>query len=228
MTTTVLAVSPHLDDAIFSLGGYLSRRAAAGDRVIVATVFTGNVAQPQGFALACQLDKGLPPDVDYMALRREEDRQACTLIGAEPVHLNFLEAPHRGYDSAVALFERPRQENKLESMIADSLGELVQRHKPGKIYGPKAIGGHVDHFLVAHILAEHFAVRCWADYPYTNRADWNSDAYAPIELSGDEAALKLAAADAYATQVAFQFPDGLKVSDFAIEYLERASNDVDG
>ena len=38
--------------------------------VTVVTCFTRSVPDPQGFALACQLDKGLGPEVDYMALRR--------------------------------------------------------------------------------------------------------------------------------------------------------------
>ena len=71
--TTLLALSPHLDDAVFSAGATLFRAARRGWRVVVATIFTGNVAQPTGFALACQLDKGLAADVDYMALRRAED-----------------------------------------------------------------------------------------------------------------------------------------------------------
>ena len=67
---TALALSPHLDDAAFSAGGTLHALARAGWRVVVATVFTRSVPDPQGFALACQLDKGLDASVDYMALRR--------------------------------------------------------------------------------------------------------------------------------------------------------------
>ena len=58
----MLAVSPHLDDAVFSAGGTLAGHALDGDDVTVVTCFTGNVARPQGFALACQLDKGLSPE----------------------------------------------------------------------------------------------------------------------------------------------------------------------
>ena len=68
---TALALSPHLDDAAFSCGGLLASLAQAGWRVVMATLFTGSVAEPKGFALACQLDKGLGPEIDYMALRRE-------------------------------------------------------------------------------------------------------------------------------------------------------------
>ncbi|MCH2488188.1 MAG: PIG-L family deacetylase, partial [Erythrobacter sp.] len=89
----VLAISPHLDDAVFSAGGTLAEHAMAGDEVTVLTCFTGNVPEPTGFALACQLDKGLAPDIDYMALRRDEDHDACAKIGATALHWPFLEAP---------------------------------------------------------------------------------------------------------------------------------------
>ena len=77
---TALALSPHLDDAAFSCGGTLARLAGAGWRVVVATAFTATVPEPSGFALACQLDKGLAPEVDYMALRRDEDAAAMRAL----------------------------------------------------------------------------------------------------------------------------------------------------
>ncbi len=102
---TALALSPHLDDAAFSAGGLLATLAEAGWRVVMATLFTQSVPAPEGFALACQLDKGLGPEVDYMALRRGEDDRAARALGiAPPLHLPFREAPHRGYGSAPELF----------------------------------------------------------------------------------------------------------------------------
>ena len=100
----VLAVSPHLDDAAFSVGGTLAALAAAGHEVTVVTCFTASVPDPGGFALACQLDKGLPADVDYLALRRAENAAAMAVLGATPVDLDLPEAPHRGYTSAADLF----------------------------------------------------------------------------------------------------------------------------
>ncbi len=71
MKRTALALSPHLDDAAFSAGGTLHALGRAGWRVVVATIFTRSMPEPQGFALRCQTDKGLAPDIDYMALRRD-------------------------------------------------------------------------------------------------------------------------------------------------------------
>ena len=75
MTRTALFVAPHLDDVVFSCGGTLAALADQGWRTVMVTAFTQSIVPAEGFALACQLDKGLAPDVDYMALRRAEDRE---------------------------------------------------------------------------------------------------------------------------------------------------------
>ena len=54
-------------------GGTMAKLAGEGWKTILCTVFTKSVFNPQGFALDCQLDKNLAPEVDYMKLRRAED-----------------------------------------------------------------------------------------------------------------------------------------------------------
>ena len=139
---TAIFISPHLDDAAFSVGGMLAAHARAGDRVTVVTCFTGNVARPQGFALACQLDKGLGPEIDYMALRRAEDLAACAVIGAAAIHLPFLEAPHRGYADAAELFAGRRMDDGVLGPLAYALATLVKDLSPDLLLGPLAIGDH--------------------------------------------------------------------------------------
>ncbi len=91
-------VSPHLDDAVFSMGGLMAALAEEGHELHLITCFTRSVPDPSGFALACQLDKGLSAEVDYMALRRQEDVVACQQLSVQPHWLDLPEAPHRGYD----------------------------------------------------------------------------------------------------------------------------------
>ncbi len=207
MTRTLLAVSPHLDDAIFSAGGTLALRARQGWRVLVATCFTGNVAQPTGFALACQLDKRLPPDIDYMALRRAEDFAACQAIGAGFVHLPFLEAPHRGYDSAAALFAGRLPDDDIASGLAPALEALIAAENPDRIFGPMAIGSHADHLVVRSVLeAIGGKLSLWQDWPYADRA--SSTRIVPTEtvrLDASAIGAKISACQAYATQIGFQF-----------------------
>ncbi len=203
----IVAISPHLDDAAFSVGGLLAARARAGDRVTIVTCFTGNVARPQGFALACQLDKGLDPQVDYMALRRKEDHAACAVIGAETIHLPFLEAPHRGYASAPELFAARRMDDGMLQPLTYALREVVDDLAPDLLLGPRAIGNHVDHWMVRDALAATGRTpMLWEDWPYLRRAGPTDDM--PVvrhRLSDADRDARLAMCEAYESQLGFQF-----------------------
>lgn len=224
---TALAISPHLDDAVFSAGGTLAHLARSGWRVLMASVFTASVPEPEGFALACQLDKGLPADVDYMALRRDEDAAAARTLGIEePVHLPFREAPHRGYGSAPELFAELRSDDRIALNLADAFESLIAEIRPDLILAPQAVGGHVDHVQVVRALhgsrpnASKLPTLWWRDFPYTIRSaeprEPLREAFAGLghrEIRFDAAceARKAAACAAYATQLGFQFggADGL-------------------
>ena len=216
MTCVVLALSPHLDDAVFSAGGGLAARAEAGWRVVAATLFAGGVAEPQGFALACQLDKGLDPQVDYMALRRREDEAACAVLGLHPVHLPLLEAPHRGYGSAAELFQPPHADDPVREALAHTVAGLIDAHAPDEVWAPRALGGHVDHVLVhraARAAAPAARLRWWTDWPYADRPAPGDPqartvtalAWAHEPLSPAARTRKADACAAYASQLGFQF-----------------------
>jgi LmbE family N-acetylglucosaminyl deacetylase len=205
----LLAISPHLDDAAFSAGGLLAARAQQGWQVTVATCFTGNVARPTGFALACQLDKGLAPEVDYMALRRAEDIDACRELGARAIHLPFLEAPHRGYETAAMLF-RPRLErDDIVEPLATALAALVAAERPDLILGPLCLGDHVDHHVVREAMGRAYTghdLLWWEDWPYADREARVAARPALIQtLTPDLRARRIAACAAYASQLGFQF-----------------------
>ena len=203
----VLAVSPHLDDAAFSAGATLAALADAGHEVTVVTCFTRSVPDPTGFALACQLDKGLPGDVDYLALRRDEDAAAMAVLGATPVYLGLPEAPHRGYTSAADLFAGVHEDDQ----VCRSLGAALEGHDADLWLAPQALGGHVDHLQVLRAVAGlDRPVLWWRDSPYVLR---DSAAVPGPELPGGLAEVHLPQdldrrADAcacYPTQLGFQF-----------------------
>ncbi len=203
----VTAVSPHLDDAAFSVGGTLAALATAGHEVTVVTCFTASVPDPAGFALACQLDKGLPADVDYMALRRAEDAAAMAVLGATPLHLDLPEAPHRGYTGAPDLFAGVHDGDGIWTTVRDLLAAV-----PGDLWlAPQALGAHVDHLQVLRAVAgTGRPVLWWRDSPYVLR---EPDAVPGPDLPGGLPAVELPQdldrrADAcacYATQLGFQF-----------------------
>ncbi|MCW2608128.1 MAG: LmbE family protein [Frankiales bacterium] len=200
----VLAVSPHLDDAVFSAGGVLALLADAGHDVTVATVFTASVPDPTGFALACQTDKGIPPDVDYLALRRAEDVDATAELGVQHLHLGLPEAPHRGYESPTALFDGVRPDDDVDLSVLSGL-------RADLWIAPQGLGGHVDHLQVVRAVASlGRPTAWWRDAPYVLRqpdAPASPDlpgSLVPVHLPGD-AVRRGRACACYASQLPFQF-----------------------
>lgn len=212
---TALFLSPHLDDVAFSCGGLAALLADAGWRTVLATAFTRSVVPATGFALACQLDKGLAPDVDYMALRRAEDLIAAERLGFdEVVWLDLPEAPHRGYESAAELFADLRADDDVVTTLTGCFQQLQASYQPDLVLAPQGLGGHVDHRqVIAAVLAAIPLARIafYRDTPYAIRAP---DASAAPSIPQDThvrvsiaAALdrKIGAAQAYASQIGFQF-----------------------
>ncbi len=215
-----LIVSPHLDDAAFSCAEPMLGLRRAGWRVDLATVFTATMPAPKGFALACQLDKGLAADVDYMALRRAEDRDFAGRLGIACHHLDLPEAPHRGYGNVVELFGDARADDPAFAQAEVALRALIERLRPQVVFGPLGAGGHVDHRIVVASLRRALSspdpetVLYYAEQPYASRRPHEADAIArsleqavALRWCGPETVRTEAidAVDAYATQLGFQF-----------------------
>ncbi len=233
---TVLVLSPHLDDAAFSCGGTMARMADAGWRVVLATAFTRSVHPATGFALACQLDKGLPAEVDYLALRRAEDEVAADILGvAELRWLDLPEAPHRGYGSAAALFGELGADDEVWRPLAAMVDDLVQAVHPALVLGPQGLGAHVDHRQMIRAVqhaALHAPLAYYRDTPYAIR---NPDAL-PFVTTFEKALSvvdvgsgldrKVAACCAYGSQVGFQFGGSAQAGEILRAFAVREGSGV--
>ena len=230
---TALFLSPHLDDVAFSCGGALLRLADdPAWRVVLCTVFTATVDNPQGFALRCQTDKGLAPEVDYMALRRAEDRVYAEAAGVDDAwHWEECEAPHRGYDSPSELFAGEHPNDTAWLSVHDQLTSLDAELQPDIVFAPQGLGNHVDHLQTIRAVLGVYPGGdkvCWyRDTPYAIREpgaqpsmllDTARLTQQRITLPDAILARKIAGCCEYATQIGFQFggADGVreKLTDF--------------
>lgn len=213
---TALFLSPHLDDVAFSCGGTLAKLASERWRTVLCTIFTESVLHPKGFALACQLDKNLPADVDYMKLRRDEDARAAKILGAtEVVHLDLPEAPHRGYESAPELFAGVKPSDEVWRSVAERMDSLDEIHQPELVFAPQGIGNHADHLQTIRAARAVFPSEkliWYRDTPYSiRRPDAPPSNLLPprtlISFCDIEPYLeqKIRACAAYRSQINFQF-----------------------
>jgi LmbE family N-acetylglucosaminyl deacetylase len=127
MTSGLLVISPHCDDAVFACGETIATCPGA----VVATVFAGRpgtrVPQTEWDRLS-----GFKSHDDVMGARREEDRTALERLGAIPVWMNFLDAQYG--------------DNYAVETIAEAMTEVVQRMRPRCVLFPLGLF-HSDHAL---------------------------------------------------------------------------------
>lgn len=159
----VVAVSPHSDDAAFSVGGLLVDLAKTRP-VTIATVYSQSAwtyaAPPEG-ATAETITR----------IRTEEDRAYCEAIGARYVGLALEDASLRGYDELSEL-RAPHRDDPAWSATRRALQKLLSSEPPNTVYLlPMAFGSHVDHVIthdVASVLLRRHARRVfyYEDLPY--------------------------------------------------------------
>jgi len=143
--------SPHLDDVVLSCAGRIARQTAAGDRVLVVTIFAGsrNHAAP-----AAGPDARVWAAFEDVAARRREDRRALQTLAADHRWLEYPDAiqRHRRYASVTRITAaRPRGEAPLQQRVAASIAEVCRQYPAATLYFPLGIGNHVDHQLVAAV-----------------------------------------------------------------------------
>lgn len=216
----VFVLSPHLDDAVFSCGGAIAHGTANGTRVTVVTTFAGDAPATLS-PLAERLHRSWRLRTDVVARRRDEDRVALRILGAEAAHWRLPEAIYRMdratsrplYGELTQLFQNPRP---AEAEVLDELVCHISRlPADGALIVPLAAGGHVDHHLVRNA-AEQVTGRSriyYEDFPYSARAGAIDRAigtrrrWRTVTIGLDERALraKYAAAASYRSQLRSQF-----------------------
>lgn len=169
-------LSPHLDDAVFSAGGLMARQVQEEQSVTVLTVFAGDPPPGELSEFAQELHQRWDLGDEPVAARREEDLEACSLVGAGVLHIEIPEAVYRLNAAGESLY--PNEEAVFgpvdpdDQALVEQLTDVFDEVSPtgAQIYCPLAIGGHVDHRLV-RLAADRLDRPVWyyQDMPYAAR-----------------------------------------------------------
>lgn len=242
-----IILSPHYDDAALSCGGLIAQRAAAGELVVVATVFGGrpDLTTLSPFARAIHARPGAAGDL--IAQRVAEERQALAILGAQGWPGDYLDCIYRRaeadgrwlYDSEEAIFGAvDAADDGLVDELAAVLAALAPPAGQCLIYAPLAVGNHVDHQVVQRaamkLVEGGYDLLFYEDYPYVvrdpaglpaaldrvaPRAGWQP---MPVPLSREDLERKIAAVTAYASQLAVLFgADGIVTARDVAGALDR-------
>ncbi|MEV6927293.1 PIG-L family deacetylase [Dactylosporangium sp. NPDC051485] len=213
----ILALSPHLDDAVFSVGASILAAVEAGHRVVVCTVLAGDPPDSRSPAgRAFHRHCGLTDD-DAVATRRAEDRAATALLRAEHRHLPLVDCLYRRVGDRWP-YDRPGAasipgwpaEPDLCAAIERHLGDLLDTLAPTEVWTCAAVGGHVDHRLV-RAAAQRVcgpSLTLWEDIPYAyGTAPPAAEVTDAVRTTDRHLRSKLAAVAHYGSQVRGLWPD---------------------
>lgn len=200
---TVLVIAAHPDDEVLGCGGTIAWHASRGDDVHVAIMAQG------------LFSRGTPAEAEQTALR-EACQKANAILGV----------------TSLECFDLP--DNRLDSLdlldIVQKVEALVQRHKPGIVYGHWSGDVNIDHRLLHEAVVT--ACRPQPGHPVhtllffevASSTEWqiphSAPAFLPNWFSDISQTLdtKLRALDAYAMEMrAWPHPRSLK----ALEHLAR-------
>lgn len=221
MPRTLLAISPHLDDAVLSAGATLAQLSLDGWDVEVCTVFAGVPTHPFS-PVARSFHADCSQGEDAIEHRRDEDAAAVAMLGAAAHHWPFLDAVYRRRTAGrwlcehdLAMFDPVLPaEPDLTAAITARVEELLTP-STALVLTCAAVGCHVDHRLtrdaVQAALRRHGSPSylLWEDLPYGLTQPTLCGSPARLPRIGDHAwTLKYHAVASYTSQLRMLWPAG--------------------
>lgn len=156
---SVLLLSPHPDDVAYSVGGIVALAAGIAD-LSMLTVFGRS-------AWALSADLRLQGVDAVTRTRADENRAYCGLRGITYHALEFGDSSCQGYDEAGEMSADPANDPRTGTVQA-AVNARVAALAPDIVLAPAAIGGHIDHRIVAEAARQLDGVRVlfYEDLPY--------------------------------------------------------------
>jgi len=148
-------ISPHLDDAVLSAGGFIHDQTHTGTDVEIWTFMCGSPSTKElsPFAQVIHYQWGLQEAAaaDVITARRAEDVNAANIVGAKTVHFDFLDCIYRRGKNGDWLYSnvfvpQHQDDQDLPARIAESISARL--NPTDQLVCQLALGSHVDHILV--------------------------------------------------------------------------------
>jgi LmbE family N-acetylglucosaminyl deacetylase len=168
----ILVLSPHRDDAAFSLSLSISHWLSVGHRVTLLNVFTRSLYAPYSDADTVHENDRL---TYISAMRKKEDESFLRrLPGLTMIDLNLKDAPIRlRCDSAIVCDMDVDPNDTAIPKIQKAMTAQVDAARPlHAIVVPLALGHHVDHRVVRDAIlpfATKLPTAFYEDLPYATR-----------------------------------------------------------
>jgi LmbE family N-acetylglucosaminyl deacetylase len=164
----IIVLSPHMDDAVLSLGQHIINWKKQGRDIKVVTVFTkfGNGVGVPNYSNDYIQKSGFDNVGDFEKARIKEDIVAMKKLGVEYEHWGYIDAGFRGgYDTREKLLAG--KINSADEKLVLELSRKINNLDCERCLLPFGVGGHVDHLIVKKAgEMSNKARRYYLDSPY--------------------------------------------------------------
>jgi len=218
-------LSPHLDDAALSCGGQIHARAMAGDAILIVTLMAGDPPPSTGSSdYVSALHERWQLAANAAEQRRAEDVNACRILGADHLHLQFPDCIYRGnppfYKSDADIFGNihPDEAGAMVIALAEAMAQLPTA---AQIITPLTVGNHVDHQLTRLAAEAAFGddLLYYEEFPYVQedgaveKVLGNTNEWQPITVPLNETNLtaKVKSIAAFRSQLSTFFADEVDI-----------------
>ncbi len=171
-------LSPHLDDAVFSCGGWIWEQTNQGQEVEIWTICAGDPPPGPLSDLAEVLHHDWQLGVEAVQIRRQEDQQACRVLGAESKYFSFRDCIYRTDPSGEPFYQTVEDLfgglDPQESDLITTVSKQLTANLPleAEVISPLGIGNHVDHDMVRKAVSRlDRPLKYYADYPYAREGE---------------------------------------------------------
>lgn len=204
----LVAVSPHLDDAVLSAGGTLHLARQSGWKITLITLFAGDAIEPLTVA-AERLHRLWNLGTDAPAARRLEDLHAARTLNADTLHCSLPDAAYRAGSENVFRRQLNPRDSELLNESVHLLASILTQLAPTSVIGPSGVGHHIDHILTARACdrvesQREQKITRWLDQPYS----WNgpvATSFNRVDLVNSVVEAKIESINCYASQLSIVF-----------------------
>lgn len=216
----VIFLSPHMDDAIFSCGGLISKFKKQNKKMAIINIFSLVKEQTK-----------ITKDINYelkkaeinstkklFESRKKDEQKIAKTLKLDIFFLDYIDGLYRKdsnhefiYHSYEKLFSGKINSNdkKLIAALTKELDLIFKNSKKSvMILGPIASGKHIDHLITKNLVTDlnqkyKKNVIFWDDIPYTNNIDQKNNLFKIkkiVSLNHHEAIAKINLCKLYKNQ----------------------------
>lgn len=162
----IYALSPHIDDAIWSAGGFLQELSKQGYEVFLVSIFSHSI----------YVYDDIRPPIEATHIRKGEDYNAARLAGFKQViFLDFPDGILRDTPQTSVINSSYQTPTYLLQMVSDCLRQVIPSQ--ATLLMPAGFGDHMDHITTrrAGMLLKQPKI-LYEDLPYATRAQGKEEA----------------------------------------------------